>query len=72
VDPLCLESIVYIQTVQGWARTEPCGTPAYISRGVNTSLSTITHFLLERNELIGLINPAESAVWIYMTSQGAI
>jgi len=35
---------------------ETCGTPACISRGVDSSPSTITlNFLLEMNELISLI-----------------
>jgi hypothetical protein len=37
-------------------RTEPCGTPACISRSVDSSSSTITlNFLLEKNELISSI-----------------
>jgi len=41
-------------------RTEPCGTPAYISFGVDNSSSTETlNFLLERNELISFIVLAE-------------
>ena len=36
-------------------RTEPCGTPAFISLDVDSSPSTETlHFLFERNELIRL------------------
>jgi hypothetical protein len=36
--------------------TEPCGTPAHISPGVNISPLKITlNFLLKRNELISLL-----------------
>jgi hypothetical protein len=42
------------------ARTELCGTPAFISLCVDISPSTQTlHFLLERNELISFIILAE-------------
>jgi hypothetical protein len=38
------------------ARTEPCGTPAFISLDVDISPSTQTlNFLFERNELISFI-----------------
>jgi hypothetical protein len=38
------------------ARTEPCDTPACISRGVGSSpLIIIPNFLLERDELISFV-----------------
>jgi hypothetical protein len=43
-------------------RTEPCGTPAFTSLGVDISSSTETlNFLFERKELISLIIPAENS-----------
>jgi hypothetical protein len=43
------------------ARTEPCGTPASISRGLDNSPSVVTlNFLSVRNELISFINFAEN------------
>jgi hypothetical protein len=48
-------------------RTVPCSTPACISRGVDSSPSTVTlNFLLERSQLISLIRI------VYISSQGAM
>jgi hypothetical protein len=42
------------------ARTKLCGTPAYISRGVDILSSSVTvNFLLESNDIISLIMLAE-------------
>jgi hypothetical protein len=41
-------------------RTEPCGTPACMYRGVDSSPSTETLNCRERNELISLINLFEN------------
>jgi hypothetical protein len=44
-------------------RTEPCGTPAFISLGVDILPSTDTlNFLCERNELISLIRLVENSI----------
>jgi hypothetical protein len=52
-------SIIY-KLYRVGARTEPCGTPACISRGVDNSPSTETvNILLVRNELISFIKFAE-------------
>jgi hypothetical protein len=43
-------------------RTEPCGTPAFISLGVDISPSAETqNFRCERNELISLIKLIENS-----------
>jgi len=56
VEPWGLGGIVHIQIEQGKGRTEPCDTPACVSRGVTILLSILTlNFLFERNELISLV-----------------
>jgi hypothetical protein len=76
IDTLCLRVLftcIYKLYRLG-DRRERCGTPAYISRGVDISPSTeFLNILFERNELISLIMIAKIAVWIiYITSQGAM
>jgi hypothetical protein len=54
IDTGCLGCIIYILYNVG-DRTEPCGTPAYISLGVNISSSHETpNFLWERKEFTSL------------------
>jgi len=53
--------------VQSRDRTEPCGTPACISRGANISSSTETlNFLSNRNDLIRMSMLTENCNWYSM------
>jgi adenine-specific DNA methylase len=66
-----LGGIIYIYILYRVGdRTEPCGTPAYISLGVDISPSTETlNFLFERKELLSLIIPAENSNFDHLYSR---
>jgi hypothetical protein len=71
VNSRCRWVIIYIQAVQYWARTVPCGAPAIIFLGNESSPSTETlNFLLVKNDAISLTKIV--ALTTYIVGQGAM